>query len=154
MKMTSTLLTLGFVLVGASAFASDGTIGPAGCGLGNMAFGTQHQVLAATTNGSAYNQLFGISSGTSNCAPAGMQSQMDIFVESNKVALSNDAARGQGETIAALSSLLGCQDTAAVGSTLKANYNEIFESNKNDSKAVSTAIQTKLSTTHTCARNS
>ena len=151
MKITSVLLTLGLVLAGAQAFAA---VGPAGCGLGNMVFGTQHQVLASTTNGSAYNQFFGISSGTSNCAPAGMQSQMDIFVESNKVTLSNDAARGQGETIAALANLLGCQDSKVVGSTLKANYSEIFEANKNDSKAVSTAIQAKLGSARACARNS
>jgi hypothetical protein len=155
MKMTSVLLTLGLFLASASAFAAkgEGKIGPAGCGLGNMLMGTDSQIFAATTNGTGM-QTFGITTGTSNCGAGGFSSQMDIFVESNKVALSNDAARGQGETIAALSSMLGCQDSAAVGSTLKANYGEIFEANKNNSHAISTAIQTKLQTAHTCARNS
>ena len=114
--MKSLLLTLGLVLVGAAAHASE--YGTAGCGLGSLAFHDKPgfiQVIASTLNDLGYNQLFAISSGTSNCNPQGMQSQMDIFVDSNKIALSNDAARGQGETIAVLSSMLGCSDARMPG---------------------------------------
>ena len=42
--------------------------GMAGCGLGSLAFEPgEGQISAATTNGTFYNQFFGISSGTLNC---------------------------------------------------------------------------------------
>lgn len=138
------LLTLGLLLAGTAAQAAE--YGAAGCGLGSMAFKDQPgmiQIVAATLNGTAANQTFGITTGTSNCGPGVFNSQMDIFVDSNKVALSNDAARGQGETIAVLSSMMGCSDAAVVGSTLKSNYSEIF-ADENDSHAISKAIQAKL----------
>ena len=144
MKMTNLFLALGLVLAGVSAQAAE--YGSAGCGLGSLAFKDKPgfiQVIASTLNDLGYNQMFGISSGTSNCGPGGFASRMDIFVDSNKVALSNDAARGQGETIAALSSMLGCSDSAKVGTTLKSNYDEIF-ADQNDSRAISKAIETKL----------
>lgn len=146
MKMTSILSALALVLAGTFAQAAEmqKPVGPAGCGLGNMALGTDNQIFAATTNGTFGNQTFGITTGTSNCGPGGMTSQMDIFVESNKVALSNDAARGQGETISALTSLMGCQNEAVVGATLKANYGEIFEAHKGNSSAISKSIQSTL----------
>jgi hypothetical protein len=150
MKSSSLFLALGLILAGASAHAA--AYGAAGCGLGSMAFHDQPgfiQVVAATLNGTGM-QTFGISTGTSNCGPNGMNAQMEIFVDSNKVALSNDAARGQGETIAALSSMLGCQNTAKVGATLKSNYSEIF-AEQNDTHAISTAIKAKLH--GTCANS-
>lgn len=122
------LLTFALVLMGSSAYAASAGIGPAGCGLGNVVFGKDNQVLAATTNGTSANQTFGITSGTSNCTEMGGNAGMTLFIENNQVALENDAARGQGETVAALASMMGCQDVNAFGSTLKANYGEIFSS--------------------------
>jgi hypothetical protein len=144
MKMTNLLLAFGLVLAGTAAQAAE--FGAAGCGLGSMAFHDQPgfiQVVAATLNSTAANQTFGITTGTSNCGPGVFTSQMDIFVDSNKVALSNDAARGQGETIAVVSKMMGCTDSAVVGTTLKSNYSEIF-AEANDSRAISKAIQSKL----------
>ena len=43
--------------------------GIAGCGLGSVLFGTSGGVFAYTTNSSSGNQVFGITSGTSNCLP-------------------------------------------------------------------------------------
>lgn len=150
------LILISALLMGSAAFAtnaftaSGAPIGPAGCGLGNVAFGTDNQIFAATVNGTGM-QTFDMTTGTSNCGPGVFTSKVDIFVDSNKVALSNDAARGQGETIAALSSMLGCQDQAAVGATLKANYGEIFQAHKGDSLAISKSIQSTLHKTATCA---
>jgi Protein of unknown function (DUF3015) len=127
---------------GQSAFAQSG-IGPAGCGLGNMVMGKDNQVFAATTNGTFASQLFGITSGTSNCERGGSVAQMTMFVESNRVALSNEAARGQGETVTALSSILGCQDADQLGADLKSNYSEIF-ANKENSVAISRSIQNTI----------
>lgn len=102
--------------------------GTAGCGLGNMVFGKENQVLAATTNGTSYSQLFGITTGTSNCVDAEAHASIPVFIESNKLALANDMARGQGTTLSTLSEVMGCQNTGLVSSTLQKNYGSIFPS--------------------------
>lgn len=132
------LLTLALVLFGSSAYAASAGIGPAGCGLGNVVFGKDNQVLAATTNGSS-GQVFAITSGTSNCGDMSGMAGMTMFIENNQVALENDAARGQGETVATLASMMGCQDVNAFGSTLKSNYGSIFQSK--DAKVITNSIQ-------------
>lgn len=137
-------------LAGQSAFAQSG-VGPAGCGLGNMLLGKDSQIFAATTNGTSGSQTFGITSGTSNCERAGSMAQMTMFVESNRVALSNEAARGQGETVAALSSILGCSDASQLGAEMKANYAEIF-ANKENSIAISRSIQNTIQKNSTLAQ--
>lgn len=106
--------------------------GDAGCGLGSMIFGGGsgfNQVFASTTNGSTYTQLFGITSGTSNCVDAepGMASARS-FSQTNRTVLSKDISRGRGETITTLSKLGGCKDAAAVGASLQKNYLRIVPS--------------------------
>lgn len=104
--------------------------GMAGCGLGSMVVGKKgNQVFAATTNGTAWNQTFGISFGTSNCIDSESEqvaSRIDRFVVANKVALAGDIARGQGETLASLSSMLRCPDAARLGGTLQGQFVQIF----------------------------
>lgn len=117
--------------------------GTAGCGLGNLIFGKNMQVLAATTNGSFYSQSFGISSGTSNCQDNGggsAQNRMPRFVESNQVALANDIARGQGETVASLSKIMGCSNVDLVGTTLQKNYERIFTTNSTSASDITNTI--------------
>lgn len=141
-----------FLLLAMSPMASASHIGPAGCGLGNAIFHKDNQVLAATTNGSSYNQIFGITSGTSGCTEEGSSAQMIMFIESNKIALSNDAARGQGETIEVLSSFLGCADAQLLGETLKSNYAEIFGKNSDNSIAMSKSIKSTVGNSPVLAR--
>jgi hypothetical protein len=105
--------------------------GAAGCGLGSIFFepnsGTFMQILAATTNGSSINQSFGITSGTSNCdSGGGGEAKTETFVATNRVAISKDIARGQGETLMSVAELAGCQDSTAVASTLQKNFSSIF----------------------------
>lgn len=106
--------------------------GSAGCGLGSQIFKDNaqvSQVLAATTNGTSASQTFGISSGTSNCTDNGAvaaNKEYPMFVEANQVALANDIARGGGETLSALSKVMGCADQAKLTGALRANYNGIF----------------------------
>src|SRR4051794_353568 len=106
--------------------------GMAGCGLGSMLFGRQPgfiQVLAATTNGTLGSQTFGISTGTSNCTdthPGPATSK--AFIEGNKDAVAKDISRGQGETIASLSTLAGCHDSKQVGAVLQSDFARIFPS--------------------------
>lgn len=112
-------------LASLSSMAS-AAIGPAGCGLGNVVFGKESQIFAATTNGSFGNQTFGITSGTSNCGGAGGMARLENFIEINQVALANDVARGQGETIEGLAQILGCSNSTQLGAELKANYSNVF----------------------------
>ncbi|NCN28160.1 DUF3015 domain-containing protein [bacterium] len=112
------------VLASASYAAS---YGDAGCGLGSMAFGNQDgfvQIFAATTNGLSGNQTFGITSGTSNCGGGGSSATALQYIEANKVALANDVARGQGETLSALNQIMGCD--ASASSSLQQNFESIF----------------------------
>lgn len=122
--MKKILVIAAIITAGAAAQAAK--IGPAGCGLGNMVFGKENQVLAATTNGTFGSQTFGISFGTSNCVAPGGRAQLESFIEVNHVALANDVARGEGETIEGLAAILGCSNPAQLGSELKNNYQEIF----------------------------
>jgi hypothetical protein len=118
--------------------------GTAGCGLGSLIFEDDKglvQVLAATTNGIFWTQTFGITSGTSNCDDtAGGTTSAKAFIETNREAFAKDVARGQGETIANLSTLAGCGNAAAVGSTLQRNFTNIFPNGAVADTAVSQSV--------------
>ncbi len=112
--------------------------GMGGCGLGSVLFGETEsqggQILAATTNGIYGNGTFGMSSGTSNCVPdnsansAAMRKNMDMFVSANRQSLANDIAKSNGETIVAISNIMGCKDSAYLGAKLQSRYESIFSS--------------------------
>jgi hypothetical protein len=107
--------------------------GVAGCGLGSIVFGPKPgmiQIVAATLNGIGV-QTFGITTGTSNCDIPGMGHQAAAFIEVNREIVSKDAARGQGETIESLASILNCEDGAAFGQNLQQNYETIFATENN-----------------------
>ncbi len=125
-KILLAVIALGFAgTVSAASYQAQG------CGLGSTIWtdgsSLVHQVLGATTNGTSGNNTFGMTSGTSNCEldGAGGQAQV-IFIEANKVALSNDIARGEGDTLASLTKMYGCTNLDAVGSVLQQNYGTIF----------------------------
>jgi hypothetical protein len=134
-----TLLIALLTVAGVSAFAKSSSssnmsrpYGLAGCGLGSIVMGKDgSQLSAATTNGTG-GQTFAISTGTSNCKDdpnAAMASNMDKFIIANRVAITSDIARGNGETIAGLAQIMGCQaDAEAIGSSLQRNYKAIFSS--------------------------
>lgn len=101
--------------------------GTAGCGLGSIVFGDKPgiiQIFAATLNGTGM-QTIGISVGTSNCGESGKSAKVEQFVEVNKVAIENDIARGNGETVAALSQVLECKNPN-FSSEMKKNYTTSF----------------------------
>ena len=105
--------------------------GLAGCGLGSVVMGKKGgQISAATTNGTSFNQIFGITAGTLNCvdsASAEVASRIDQFILVNRSQIQGDVARGNGETIAALSTYMGCEsDSKQIGQELKSNYSAIF----------------------------
>ena len=104
--------------------------GLAGCGLGSIVMGKRGgQVSAATTNGTGF-QTVGITAGTSNCidsASSQVASRMDHFILVNRSQVQGDIARGNGETILALSTYMGCESASnEIASQLKNNYSTIF----------------------------
>ncbi len=105
--------------------------GIAGCGLGSVIVGKQGgQIFASTTNGTSFNQMFGISAGTLNCVDtpsAEVASRIDQFILVNRTQVQMDVARGSGETVSAIGAYMGCSADANVGAALKANYSDIFK---------------------------
>ncbi|HXH30360.1 MAG TPA: DUF3015 family protein [Bacteriovoracaceae bacterium] len=148
--MKKLLLVITIALMTSSAFAAK--YGSAGCGLGSMIFeGDQtwwKQVFAATSNGIGM-QTIAISLGTSNCdSPAPLKiGQTEAYVEANKVALANDIARGNGETIVGLSKVYGCSNYDEFGRALKSNYSSIFSDDAASSKEITHNINAVASTT-------
>ena len=125
--MKKMLVALTLVATSSSVFAAG--YGTAGCGLGSMLIGDKPgmiQLSAVTTNGTSGSQTFGITSGTSNCGSGGKSTE--AFIEANKVALSNDVARGQGETLNTLAEMMGVKNADAFAKKLQSQYNEIFKS--------------------------
>ena len=55
---------------------------------------------------------------------------MDHFVGGNTVAIANDIARGDGETLVGLSQLMGCPNGNELGITLQRSFHAIFPSSK------------------------
>ena len=114
------------------SFSAD--YGSAGCGLGSMVFGSgegMEQILAATTNASSYSQLFGITSGTSNCASGGVamdDMQQEYFAEANFESIQQEIVQGHGENLNTLASLFG-QDSEQFSVLLRDEYQRISADN-------------------------
>lgn len=107
--------------------------GMAGCGLGALVFQDQPgkiQILAATINNIVSPQTSAITSGTSNCFEESRSEVSIRYIETNKIALKEDVARGNGETIDGLMTLWNCDNKSNVTQDLKRNYNTIFKSNE------------------------
>jgi len=112
--MIMVLATVGQIGI-AMAYGNADT-GP-GCGLGKLAWADfkrqkdiAPQVLMATTNGTFGSQTFGISFGTSGCTNDGKvwaEQKTEFFVAATFENLAGDMARGQGEHLTALTTLLG-----------------------------------------------
>ncbi len=120
--------------------------GLAGCGLGSVLMGKNgNQIFAATTNGTVYSQFFGITSGTLNCVDdpnAEVASNVDRYILVNQAALAGDIARGNGETLSALSFVMGCKDVnkADLGQALQKNFEHIFPNSEVAPNEVTDAI--------------
>ena len=136
MKKLLVLLFVGFMVIGFSTalFADQKNYG---CGLGSMAFegndGLISQVSAATTNGSSGSQTFGITSGTSNCTQYSTwtsNEKVNVFVADNMDSLAKDIAKGKGEHLDTLASLMNIpqKDRAAFNSRLQKNFSRIYTS--------------------------
>jgi hypothetical protein len=136
MKKLLVLLFVGFMVIGFSTalFADQKNYG---CGLGSMAFegndGLLSQICAATTNGTFGNQTFGITSGTSNCAQFktwASNEKVNVFVADNMDSLAKDIAKGKGEHLDTLASLMNVpeKEKVAFNSKLQKNFSRIYTS--------------------------
>jgi GH24 family phage-related lysozyme (muramidase) len=146
------------ILVGLIAsivtFSASAAYHAQGCGLGSTIWtdgsSLMHQVLGATTNGTSGNQTFGMTSGTSNCELEAVGRANTVFIEANRVALSNDIARGQGDTLASLARMYGCSNVDRVGPALQQNYERIFPSENVDARHVDMTIGTLIQENRAC----
>ena len=129
-----------------------------GCGAGSYLFqgqsGIAPQVLAVTTNGSTGNQTFGITSGTLGCTQDGMvtsRMKMALFIQDNKDQLARDMSVGKGESLAALSHLMGVQpqDQAAFNHLTKDNVARIFSTDNVATSQVISSLREVLASNST-----
>lgn len=93
-----------------SVMAGDGG---SGCGLGSLLFdgnsGVVPHSVAMTTNGFLFNNTFAMSSGTLGCdssQPIRYRGER-VYISANLTKLAEDMSRGQGETLAGLSEVMG-----------------------------------------------
>ena len=143
-------LVLSLVSFSGSAFAAG--YADAGCGLGSLIFGSEQggvQVLSATTNATFGSQTFGITTGTSNCNPAGLvklEKEREEFAEKNYPSLVKEMAKGEGENLETLASLYGCsQDSHAdFGSLVQENFSDIVKSDATTSQEMLSSLNSEI----------
>lgn len=153
------ILALAGMLIGLQAgvaFAVNPDNGP-GCGLGKLAWADYKtpkniapQVMMATTNGTFGSQTFGISFGTSGCTNDGKVMaghQTDMFVASAFETLSADMARGGGEHLTALATLMGVpvDQHPAFFALTQQQYQVFVQAGEVSSVAVVKALQDAMS---------
>lgn len=128
------IAVVALLAISSSAMANNG----AGCGVGSAIFNGQRgiapQVLALTVNGTFMNSV-GITFGTSGCTQDGVVSsswKISMFIDGSRVALSRDAAAGQGENLDALAAMMDVKadDRAEFVATIKGNFNTVFADDK------------------------
>jgi hypothetical protein len=121
----------------AASAQTNETASSAGCGVGTILFegqkGPVPQILAVTTNGSFGNQTFGITTGTLGCekdAVVRSPTKVRMLMVSSLDNLAVDVARGQGETLESLASLMAVEPDhrARFFASLQSDFGRIFPS--------------------------
>lgn len=144
-KKIAVLVAVGMLALSSSAFATN--VGP---GLGYVLVGDKTgpvwDLLASWLNGIYWNQWFAITFGTSGYDKGlvGM-TETNQFVADNMDALAADIAKGNGEYIDTLSTMLNVSDPVAFKSTLQNNFEEIFTSADVSAEEVTSKIYSFVS---------
>lgn len=131
------LLVIAFIFSVTGLYANN-----VGVGFGTAVFqgskGKVSEVLAVTTNGTSYSSTFAITSGTSGYKDGLVigVNVVDSYVADNMDSIANDIAKGDGEFIDALASLMKVTDKAAFKNKLHKNFNQIYTSKDVTSKEV------------------
>jgi hypothetical protein len=135
----SLMLWVPVLVNAAGAAAPTGKVmmeGGTGCGLGTLWFdgnsGVAAHSIAMTTNGSLFNNTFGMSSGTLGCdssQPVRYRGER-VYIGANMTKLAEDMARGQGETLAGLSEVMGIaqEDKPAFYALTQKHFDRIYAS--------------------------
>ena len=138
-KYLAAILAPAFLTIPTISSADSGP----GCGLGQQVFAGQSglapHVLAATTNGTSSNQLFGLTFDSLGCNSESLitaQFQRNLYVASNLDSIATDAARGGGNHLQSLAVLLDISpdDQPAFYSMTQSRYSDLFGSKNIDSK--------------------
>jgi hypothetical protein len=147
-------ITLGSLLFfGSSTIQADH--GMAGCGLGSVIIKEKDrmpQVFAATTNSTYYNQLFGITTGSSNCTKSGIvkkEKEQEVFVHLNYETLEREMASGRGEKLDTLSLLFGCSNPKEFGSVARNNFSKFFGSKDSSPTQLLSQLKEEVSKSET-----
>jgi hypothetical protein len=126
--------------------------GMAGCGVGSLVFADQPgnvQIVAATLNDLISPQTSALTSGTSGCyEDSNSQAQLN-YIEINKVALKTDIARGNGESLQGLITIMGCKNSNELKNEIKKEYKNIF--NSEDSSKIYQAIKNNKTIQNSCS---
>ena len=150
--MFKTLSAFGILsLLAPFSFAND-----AGCGLGSLIITKNaklSQSLALTTNATFSSQLFGITSGTSNCSASGLVQNNPAaihYAEANFQNLQVEMARGEGENLAAFAQLMGCSDPgiSVFGAHMRARYAAVFPADSTTPEQLVKTVSQELSQSH------
>lgn len=105
--------------------------GLAGCGLGSVLLPNGPQAAVSIVNGLFWNQVFMISSGTSNCQNDTLR-QANVDQEQYMIAnfrnIAKEAAQGTGESLSGLATVLGCNenDEKIFFEVAQKNHQKIF----------------------------
>lgn len=161
MKRKLPWLLLPFVMASSGATLAES--GP-GCGLGQQIFAGQSglaaHVLAATTNGTSFNQLFGLSFDSLECNGEKVvtaQFQRKVLVAGNFDNIARDAAQGGGEHLQSLASIMQIDDDDAQKfyQLAQVNYDELFgDTNASDHTAWLHKLDSTLSADPTLSKYS
>lgn len=144
-------LLIGSLIMGASTLAMADDSGP-GCGWGSMLFegssGTPSHVVAATTNGTSGNNTFGMTSGTNGCDTSQTLDYKgtSAVVFHNMDRLSNDIAKGEGEILDTVASVMGIDsaDVPTFKRVLHENFDAIYPNSDVTSDQVMEAMITVM----------
>ena len=126
-------LVSGLILMGASSVAMAVAPGGPNCGWGNMLFEGQSGIaphfLASTTNGTSYNAIFGMTTGTNGCSVSepltyGGKEMISAVMDE----FSSDVAQGHGEALNAVAVSMGIEaaDRAEFAKVAHENFAVIF----------------------------
>jgi len=132
MKRKIPVLLIPLMLTSAGAIHADA--GP-GCGLGQQVFagqtGLAAHALAATSNATFANQLFGLSFDSLGCDGQTVitaEFQRNVFVASNFDNIARDAAQGGGDHLQSLAVIMDIQatDTEKFYQLAQTNFDSLF----------------------------
>lgn len=115
-----------------SAFAADSS---SGCGMGWQVAPKQSLISSFTRSlvNATFSNTIAMTLGTSGCSQHSIvknEAKGIHFAEANLNQLTIEMASGHGEFVTSFASVFGCQNSAAFGSIVQANYETILPTTK------------------------